>query len=129
MIGKISNQLKDLNLHPTEEDSCGLAAKRTTHSKTSPNPRPKSPKKSPSKMAAKRANKPYDVPSACGPGGLVSMLKNLRQLRDIDSEIDASNDSASNMDDTYITCRGIGDESKEHEKILMDTNGKTGHKR
>jgi len=80
-------------------------------------------------MAAKRTNKPYVVPSACGPGGLVSMLKNLRQLRDIDSEIDASNDSASNMDDTYITCRGIGDESKEHEKILMDTNGKTGHKR
>ena len=49
---------------------------------TAPNPtRPKSPSKSPSKRASRASAKPYDLPSASGPGGLVSMLSKLREIR------------------------------------------------
>merc|ERR1712018_137750 len=40
-------------------------------------------------MAARTTSKPYDVPlpTALGPGGLVSMLKSLRQIRDVTAEV------------------------------------------
>jgi len=92
---------------------------------SSANPRPRSPLKSPSKMAARATSKPYDVPlpTALGPGGLVSMLKSLRAIRDVTAEVrgdltkkvvnttmetgDSVKD-ATIFEDTFITCRGSG---------------------
>jgi len=91
---------------------------------SSANPRPRSPLKSPSKMAARAASKPYDVPlpTALGPGGLVAMLKSLRQIRDVTAErgdltkkvVNSTMDTgysekdATIFEDTFITCRGGG---------------------
>ena len=66
----LAQRLKDLNLESGVE---------TTGAAASNSKRPKSPTKSPSKRSA--AAKPYDLPSASGPGGLVTMLKSLRQIR------------------------------------------------
>ena len=67
----LAQRLKDLNLESGVE---------TTGAAASNSKRPKSPTKSPSKRPAAAA-KPYDLPSASGPGGLVTMLKSLRQIR------------------------------------------------
>merc|ERR1712223_239015 len=91
---------------------------------SSANPRPRSPLKSPSKMAARATSKPYDVPlpTALGPGGLVAMLKSLRQIRDVTAErgdltkkvVNTTMDTgysekdATIFEDTFITCRGGG---------------------
>jgi len=89
---------------------------------SSANPRPRSPLKSPSKMAARASSKPYDVPlpTALGPGGLVTMLQKLRRIRNIEREtmkkqaVDTAMDTRDSekdstcFEDTYITCRGDG---------------------
>ena len=93
-----------------------------TASISSANPRPKSPLKSPSKMAARASRKPYDVPlpTALGPGGLVSMLKSLRQIRDVNVEREAmakkllattaveTKDHVKRIlfEDPFVTCQG-----------------------
>jgi len=73
-------------------------------------------------MAARASSKPYDVPlpTALGPGGLVTMLQKLRRIRNIEREtmkkqaVDAATDTRDSekdstcFEDTYITCRGDG---------------------
>jgi len=73
-------------------------------------------------MAARASSKPYDVPlpTALGPGGLVTMLQKLRRIRNIEREtmkkqaVDTAMDTRDSekdstcFEDTYITCRGDG---------------------
>ena len=75
-------------------------------------------------MAARASSKPYDVPlpTALGPGGLVTMLQKLRRIRNIEREtmkkqaVDTAMDTRDSekdstcFEDTYITCRGDGKE-------------------
>ena len=82
--------------------------------------RPRSPLKSPPKMTARASSKPYDVPlpTAIGPGGLVSMLQKLRRIRDVEREtikkqiVDTTMETGdsekgrTSFEDTFITCRG-----------------------
>jgi len=118
----ISRTFENLTMSDTvlaaEDEEASMA------SISSANPRPRSPLKSPSKMAGRTASKPYDVPlpTALGPGGLVSMLKSLRQIRDVTAErgtltkkvVDTtmetrdSEKDATIFEDTFITCRGAG---------------------
>jgi hypothetical protein len=95
--------------------------------------RPRSPLKSPPKMTARASGKPYDVPlpTAIGPGGLVSMLQKLRRIRDVERETmtkqivdttmetgDSEKDRTS-FEDTFITCRG-GDGKDGNANFCMN---------
>jgi len=127
MRGKgISTTFEDLSLRgnvpPAGDDKASVAS-------ISPeNPRPRS-LKSPSKMVARASNKPYDVPlpTASGPGGLVSMLQKLRRIRNVEQEtmtkqvVDTAMETGDSekgptirrlyptiSEDTFITCRGDG---------------------
>lgn len=87
----LSKTLENLTLGSITLSAGEQEGESATASISSANPRPKSPLKSPSKMAARASPKPYDVPlpTALGPGGLVSMLKSLRQIRDVNVEREA----------------------------------------
>mgnify|MGYP001167085269 FL=1 len=123
----LSKTLENLTLGSITLSAGEQEGESATASISSANPRPKSPLKSPSKMAARASPKPYDVPlpTALGPGGLVSMLKSLRQIRDVNVEREAmakkllattameTKDHVKNatifedpFEDTFVTCQG-----------------------
>jgi len=145
----LSKTLENLTLGSITLSAGEREGESATASISSANPRPKSPLKSPSKMAARASPKPYDVPlpTALGPGGLVSMLKSLRQIRDVNVEREAmakkllattavkTKDTVKNttmFEDTFVTCQGdkrddnnnlaTREEARTHEAFTTATD-------
>ena len=116
---ELFKRFENLNLEsaPTIEDQ---------GEKKSPTRKSRSSSNSPTKMVSRNSSKPYVIPSANGPGGLLTMLRSLRQIRDQErnsvKSLDDTTDTKSNFDETFVTCRGDGQDqnNNRHEGLINE---------